>query len=249
MSDIERNNKVLLLAYDQGFEHGPTDFNEKNVDPEYILHIARECNVYTGIVFHEGIAQSYFNPEVERIPLCIKLNGKTSLVTGVEPYSPQLCTVEEALRLGAKAVGYTIYIGSEHESKMMQEFSRIEDEAHKEGLAVILWAYPRGKSVAGKETARDVLAYAARIALELGTDYVKLPYSGDIESYRWIVQSAGTTGVLVQGGKKLEKAQFLEEVTQIMKTGARGLAVGRNIWQSEDPIQLSKDVAKIVYGN
>jgi len=245
---LMKNSKVLLLAYDQGFEHGPTDFNEKNVDPDFILHIAHESGAFTGIIFHEGLAESYYDPTKETIPLIVKLNGKTAFHKDEEPYSPQLCTVAEAQRIGAKAVGYTIYIGSEHEAIMMKEFSAIEDEAHALGLPVILWAYPRGKHVAGKETSRDVLSYAARLALELGADFVKLSYSGDIGSFRWVIESAGKTGVLVQGGNKTSEDIFLTEVRDCMKLGAAGFAVGRNIWQSEDPVGLSKKVASIVYG-
>jgi len=244
---LKRNNKVLLLAYDQGFEHGPIDFNEKNVDPEYILHIARESDVFTGIIFHEGIAESYYQKDKEKTPLIMKLNGKTSLHGRVEPYSPQLCSVSEAVRLGANAVGYTIYIGSEHEALMMKEFSAIEDEAHKAGLPVILWAYPRGKSVEGKENSREILAYAARLGLELGADFVKLPYTGDPESYAWVVKAAGKTGVLVQGGSKTNENEFLTEIRDCMRAGVAGFAIGRNIWQSDDPVALAKKIAGIVY--
>jgi fructose-bisphosphate aldolase, class I len=243
-----RNGKALFLAYDQGFEHGPIDFNEKNIDPNYILDIARKSNDYTSIIFHEGLAQSYYHPETMTIPLLLKLNGKTSLHDEQEPYSPQLCSVAEAKRLGAKAIGYTIYIGSEYESKMMEEFSRVEDEAHEQGLLVTMWAYPRGKKVAGKETDRDTVAYGTRLALEMGADFVKVPYTGDIESFRWVVKSAGTTGVLMQGGKKTTMDLFLKDVQDAMTAGAIGVAVGRNVWQSEDPIGVSKKLASIVYG-
>ena len=246
-SFLKRNNKVLLLAYDQGFEHGPIDFNEKNVDPEYILHIARESDAFTGIIFHEGLAENYYRKEIDKIPLIIKLNGKTSLRPKAEPYSPQLCSVSEAVRLGARAIGYTIYIGSEHEALMMKEFSVIEDEAHAAGLAVILWAYPRGKSVEGKENSREILSYAARLGLELGADYVKLPYTGDPESYAWVVKAAGKTGVLVQGGSKTNEKEFLAEIHDCMTAGVAGFAIGRNIWQSEDPVALAQKIAGIIY--
>lgn len=248
INEVLHNGKALFLAYDQGFEHGPTDFNEKNVDPTYILDIAHQSDVFTAIIFHEGIAQQYYDPQKESTPLIIKLNGKTSFHVDEEPYSPQLCSVSEAKRLGAKGVGYTIYIGSEYEGKMMQEFSKIEDDAHRMGMSVTMWAYPRGKHVAGRETSKDIVAYAARLALEMGADFVKIPYTGDITSFSWVVKSAGRTKVVVQGGAKKDRKEFLEEITSIMESGATGLAIGRNIWQSDDPIGLSKAIAKIVYG-
>lgn len=251
LEKLQRNGKSLFLAYDQGFEHGPTDFNEKNVDPSYIVKIGQDAGVFTGIIFHEGLARMYYpigGLDTQKTPpLILKLNGKTSFHKGEEPYSPPVCTATEAKRFGAVGVGYTIYIGSEFEAKMMQEFSTIREEAHELGLAVILWAYPRGKHVEGKETDKDTLAYAARLALELGADFVKLPYTGDPESFKWVIQSAGKTKVVVQGGSKKSEQELLEEVRGFMSGGAVGMAVGRNVWQAEDPISISKKLAEIIY--
>jgi len=148
LNKIMRKGKAFFLAYDQGLEHGPTDFNDKNVDPNYIIDIAKKGK-YTGIIFQKGIAEKY-NSEIKKskIPLIVKLNGKTNLVKG-DPVSIQLCTVKEAIKLGAVAVGYTIYIGSIHENKMLNEFEKIEKEAHSLGMPVVLWIYPRGKSIKG----------------------------------------------------------------------------------------------------
>ena len=122
LSKITKKGKAMFLAYDQGLEHGPErDFNDKNVDPLYILDIAKKGK-YQGVVFQKGIAEKY-QKEIKKsgIPLILKLNGKTSLRKG-EPISPVIATVEEALKLGASAVGFTIYIGSEYESKMIEDF-------------------------------------------------------------------------------------------------------------------------------
>ncbi|OGD84082.1 hypothetical protein A2572_03040 [Candidatus Collierbacteria bacterium RIFOXYD1_FULL_40_9] len=243
---IEKNGKVLLLAYDQGFEHGPVDFDETNVDPTHIMQIAKN-GCFTGVVFHEGVASRYYEKE-SGVPLIVKLNGKTSFYSD-EPRSLQLCTVEKAVELGASGIGYTIYVGSKYEEEMMVEFSRIEDEAHAKGLTVIAWMYPRGSKVAGRESERDVVAYAARLGLELDADFVKVPYTGDVDSFSWVVRAAGKTGVLAQGGKKIEEAEFLNEADEIMKAGAMGMAVGRNIWQDKNPDTLSEKLSKIVFGS
>lgn len=247
-SKLLKNGKAIFLAYDQGFEHGPTDFNEENVNPQYILDIAHKTNVFTAIILHEGLAQGYYDKEKETIPLLVKLNGKTSFHTNEEPYSPQLCTVDEAIRLGAKAVGYTIYIGSEMEAKMMQEFSQIEDEAHAKGLLVTMWAYPRGKHVEGKETTKETVAYGTRLAQEMGADFVKVPYTGDVESFKWVVKSAGITKVLIQGGAKKTEEELLGEIRGAMEAGATGVAIGRNVWQSPNPEVIAAKIAEIVYG-
>lgn len=244
MSIFEKNGKVLLLAYDQGFEHGPTDFNEKSVDPSYIMKIAKDGG-FTGIVFQEGVAARYYEAG-SGVPLIVKLNGKTSF-QGEEPLSLQLCTVQKAIELGAKGVGYTIYVGSEHEEQMMAEFSRIEDEAHKAGLTVIAWMYARGKKVAGKESSKEVTAYAARLGMELNADMVKVAYTGDVESFSWVVKSAGRCKVLVQGGKKMEWNELSAEVTGGMRAGAVGIAIGRNVWQADDPMEIAKKLNEIIF--
>jgi class I fructose-bisphosphate aldolase len=246
-----KNGRAMFLAYDQGFEHGPTDFNEKNVDPKYILDIAQKAQVFTAIIFQKGIAEKYYpigGLDIQKTPpLLVKLNGKTSFHKGEEPYSPQLCSVDEAIKLGASAVGYTIYVGSEHEAKMMEEFAGIEEEAHAKNLAVTLWAYPRGKHVEGKETERDTVAYGTRLALELGADFVKVPYTGDHESFSWVVKAAGDVKVLVQGGSKKTEEEVFNEVEGFMSAGASGMAIGRNIWQSDDPVEMAKKIADIIW--
>lgn len=244
-SIIEKNGKVLLLAYDQGFEHGPVEFDERNVDPAFIVDLA-DNGPFTGVILHEGVAAKYYEVGKHKVPLIVKLNGKTSYRSGEEPYSPQLCTVAKAIELGAKGVGYTIYVGSEHEAKMMQEFSLIEDEAHKAGLVVIAWMYPRGMKVEGKEKDRETVAYAARLGMELNADYVKTYYTGDPESFNWVVKNAGKTGILAQGGK-LEDIESLErDARGIMEAGARGMAIGRNVWQAKNPMEVADKLAEIV---
>jgi len=245
LNKITKKGKALFLAYDQGLEHGPSDFNDKNVDPNYIIEIARNGK-YNGIVFQKGIAEKY-QKEIKRsrVPLILKLNGKTNLFRG-EPISRQLCSVEEAIKLGAKAVGYTIYIGSDYEDEMLQEFSKIEKQAHSKGLPVITWIYPRGKSVKGKSE-KELMAYSCRVGLEIGADIIKIQYNGNLNDLKWAVKSAGKTKVVIAGGVKKTEDDFLKQVNDIMRAGAIGLAVGRNVWQSKKPLEITKKIKKIVW--
>jgi class I fructose-bisphosphate aldolase len=245
LKNITTEGKALYLAYDQGLEHGPTDFNDNNVDPNYIIRIAKAGN-YNAVIFQKGIAEKYMEEiKKSKIPLIIKLNGKTNLVAG-EPVSKQLCTVDEAISLGASAVGYTIYIGSEHEAEMMQEFEKIEREAHDKGLPVIVWAYPRGKSVKNKSKAK-LMSYAARTGLEIGADIIKMHYSGNVNDLRWAVKSAGKTKVVIAGGIKKNEKELLKQVKEIMDSGCIGIAIGRNIWQSKNPLEITKKIKKIIF--
>jgi len=240
------NGKAIFLAYDQGLEHGPSDLNIKNVDPNYILDIALEGH-YNGVILQHGLAEKYYQDYYKDIPLIVKLNGQTS-ITKMEPISKKLCTVERAIKLGADAVGYTIYNGSENEDNMMAEFSKIVDTAHDYGLPAIMWAYPRGKFVPDPMNT-DLLAYCARVAAELGTDIVKIKYNGDFEGFKWVVKNAGRTKVVISGGSKIEPIEFLHKTHEVMQIGASGLAVGRNIWQHDKPFSLTKAIQAIIHHN
>ena len=242
-----RKGKAFYLAYDQGLEHGPSsDFNSKNVDPNYIIEIAQKGK-FTGLVFHKGIAEKY-NKEIKKskVPLILKLNGKTKIRKG-EPVSSVIATVKEAVKLGASAVGFTIYLGSEHETSMIEEFETIQREAHKKGLPVIVWMYPRGKSVKGRENSRQLLAYAARVGLEIGADMVKLRYNGKPKDLAWAVKAAGKCKVVIAGGVKTKEKDLYKDVKEIMKTKANGMAIGRNIWQSKKPIEVSNQLRKVIF--
>ncbi|MBI2008100.1 hypothetical protein HYS82_00385 [Candidatus Amesbacteria bacterium] len=248
---LMRNGRGFLLAYDHGFEHGPVDFDPaagsgQAIDPQYVFDIAERSGFFTGIAVQKGIAEKYYRLEY-KTPLVVKLNGKTAYHKGEELFSPQNCSVEEAVGLGAAGVGYTIYVGSEREGESMAEFSRIQEEAHAKGLPVIMWAYPRGKHIGEAEQSKENLAYAARLALELGADVVKVGYTGNVESMKWVVQSAGKVKVLVVGGGKSDEADVLQKTREILETGAAGWAMGRNIWQSSDPVGLAKKIGEILY--
>ncbi|MBI4247830.1 MAG: aldolase [Candidatus Rokubacteria bacterium] len=245
--DPERSGRFAFLAYDQGLEHGPEDFrsNPPSRSPAFILELAKFG--YNAVVFQQGTALAT-RELCREVPRLIKLNGKANLSKG-EPYSPLLCPVDYAVReLGARAVGYTLYPGSEHDAVMMREFAGVVREARDHGVPVIAWVYPRGKAVA-KDTAPEVVAYAARIAFELGADIAKVKWTGDVESFRWVCQAAAETKVVLSGGVKTENpADFLAVVTGVIEAGGAGVAVGRNVWQRprEEAHAISKDILKIV---
>ena len=270
---IMPNGRAMILAYDQGFEHGPRDFLEhpESGNLEYILDIAKRGG-FTGIVLHAGLAEKY-EREIEdsKVPLILKLNGTSELNTEEDPYSPQLYSIEDALLLGATAVGYTVYSGSKYEDEMQKEFSSIIREAHSKGIPVIGWMYPRGKSLFDRRSTSktlkialeeqeetslaidetpSIVAYGARIGLELGADIVKVKYTGSPESFRWVVQSASPTKVVMSGGPMTKTdEEFLSRVKDVLTAGAVGIAVGRNVWQRKDPLIISKKLHQIIFGS
>jgi class I fructose-bisphosphate aldolase len=233
----------VFLAYDHGLEHGPTDFNELNVSPKYIIDLANKAEV-DALILLKGSAMHYYNKKEINIPLILKLNGKTRLYGG-EPFSTQSTSVSEAVKLGAAAVGYTIYWGSKYEKYMVREFGRIEEEAHSIGLPVVMWSYPRGKNIQDDE-APEIVSYAARAAFEMGADIVKLKYPDDDSNLEWIVKSADKTKVFLAGGKKLDTENIEQHVKKAIGAGFSGIAIGRNIWQSDNPVERIKEIKSVL---
>ena len=243
---LEINGKFLFLALDQGFEHGPTDFNERNLDPAFVLDVAAKSRV-SAIILHKGLAQKYMDDFVGQVPLLLKLNGKANL-SKAEPFSTQVASVKEAIRMGADAVGYTIYVGSRMEHLMYEQAGKIAEEANEYGMPFVVWSYPRGTDIENKHDL-NMIAYSARVAAELGADLAKVYYSGDRDSFSYVVKCGGRCRVLAAGGIKKEKEEFLQEVKNVMDAGASGMAIGRNIWQYEDPYKMANAVASIIFDN
>jgi len=261
MNRFLRNGHGLLLAYDQGFEHGPSDFDAKNIDPDYILDIARQSQVFTGVIFQKGVAERYYHREQRTEnrkqktlpPLIIKLNGKTAFHEGEEPFAPLLCTVTEAIQLGASGVGYTVYVGSEREAEMMATLGKIVRDCNVRGVPTVAWMYLRGKQITNQHDPQK-LAYAARLALEIGADAVKLQFAAtadkeeSVKQLKWIVDNAGKCKVFISGGTKVSDKDILHSAVIIRQAGAAGMAVGRNIWQRDYPVEFAKQIAEILYG-
>jgi fructose-bisphosphate aldolase, class I len=246
ISKITTSGRALYLAYDHGVEHGPSDLIGKSIDPNYILDIAVNGG-YNAVVLQKGVAEKYYGEYKNRIPLILKLNGRTK-ISGGEPISRQVCSVKEAIALGAAAVGYTIYMGSERESEMLQEFSAIEEEAHSEGLAVLAWVYPRGRAVKDGASA-EITAYAARLAMEMGADIAKIKYCGSTDCFKKAVEAAGRAKIVLSGGAKTKTpGEFLGVVESVMEAGAIGVAVGRNVWQNSEPLAITRDIKEIIFG-
>jgi class I fructose-bisphosphate aldolase len=113
-------------------------------------------------------------------------------------------------------------------------------------LPVIVWIYPRGKSVEGKKK-EELMVYATRTGLEIGADIIKIQWEGTVKDLKWAVKSAGKTKVVVAGGVKKREEEFLNQVKEIMDAGCIGLAVGRNVWQDKRPLEITKKIRGIIW--
>ncbi|MCB9891891.1 MAG: class I fructose-bisphosphate aldolase [Planctomycetes bacterium] len=265
--------KMVILPVDQGFEHGPARSFAKNpagYDPHYHFKLAIEagCNAYAApLGFLEQGARTFAG----RIPTILKLNNSDSLVATKDPCPAVTASVEDALRLGCSAIGYTIYPGSIERNLMYENLRVLIQEAKEVGLPTVVWAYPRGTSISKTgETATDVVAYAAQISAQLGAHVIKVkPPTADIEQgeakkvydsesiaigtladrIRHVVQSAfdGKRIVIFSGGPAKGTDAVLEEIRGLAAGGSFGSIMGRNAFQRPmaDAVKLLHEIMDI----
>jgi class I fructose-bisphosphate aldolase len=268
--------RLVILPVDQGFEHGPARSfaaNPPAYDPRYHfdLALAAGCNAYAApLGFLEAGAAEYAG----EIPLILKLNSSDSLFGGGDPCPAVTGSVDDALRLGCAAIGFTIYPGSSFRNEMYGQIRALAEEAKRKGLVVVVWSYPRGSGLSKEgETAIDVVAYAAQIAAQLGAHFIKvkpptahieqaaakkvyekerIPIATLAERVRHVVQSAfnGRRIVIFSGGAAKETSAMLDEVRAIRDGGGFGSIIGRNSFQRprEEAIKFLNTVMDIYAG-
>lgn len=263
------NGTLLILPIDHGLEHGPVDFlpNPSAADPEFQLELARRgrCNA---LACQIGFAERHWAARPDRVPLVLKLSGKTSFPSDEEAHSPLNASVEDAVRLGAHAVGYTLYVGSPLQSRHHEDLARVRSDCERFGIPLVVWAYPRGSAVAarGGRTSLYAIDYAARVAMELGADLVKLdlPRHGpgdeampeayrelewdEAEGARRVVASASGVPVLFSGGSRKGPDEAVARARLAMEAGATGLMFGRNLWQRpmEEGLELLERIRALL---
>jgi fructose-bisphosphate aldolase, class I len=249
------NGTLLLLPIDQGIEHGPRDFfpNPASKDPEYQFRLAAEAG-YSALACQIGLAEKYYPDYAGQVPLILKVNGKTDVPPDDEAFSTTNASVEDAVRIGADAVGYTMYLGSPRQGDDLHQLKGVREDCDRYGMPLVIWAYPRGSAMASKG-GRDsfyAIDYAARMAMEMGADIVKLnmpkidpekdkdspaPYNeggfSQEEAIQHCVASAGRALVVLSGGSKADDEEVLGHAKSIMEAGGSGVIFGRNVWQRE----------------
>ena len=261
-----RNGTLMVLPLDQGLEHGPTDFfpHPPALNPGYVFRLAEE-GVFSAIALGVGLAEKYLADFAGRVPLILKLNGKTNIPDDAEAVSPAFAGVEDAVRLGADAVGYTMYVGTPRQDVEIREYRRVRQDCERLGMPLVMWAYPRGSAVEAKGGKGSLFAqdYAARVAEEMGADVVKLhepaavsvgspePYGALREDaaarVRRVVRSAGRVLVLFSGGEKDDREdRVLDKIRLYMANGATGVMFGRNMWLR--PHDAAVALARKVHG-
>jgi len=250
--------KLVILPVDQGFEHGPARSfgpNPPAYDPRYHFELAitAGCNAYAApLGFLEAGAREFAG----RIPLILKVNDDDVLLAEKDPNQALTASVEDALRLGCSAIGFTIYPGSAHQLEMFGQLRAYAQEAKRHGLAVVVWSYPRGSDLTkAGETAIDVIGYGAQIAAQLGAHIIKvklptahieqdaarevydaqhIPIGTQAERVKHVVDCAfaGRRIVIFSGGAAIfDDNKLLDEIRAIHAGGGFGSILGRNSFQ------------------
>ena len=261
--------KLLILPVDQGYEHGPARSfapNPEAYDPHYHYKLAIDAglNAYAAPL---GMIEAGADSFAGQIPTILKLNSSNSWSTSKDQAIHG--SVDDALRLGCSAIGFTIYPGSDYQLEMMEELRELAFEAKEVGLAVVVWSYPRGGNLTKKgETAVDVCSYAAHMAALLGAHIIKVkPPSEHVEQEEskkiyskinmellsdrvaHVIQSSFNNKriVVFSGGAAKDVEGLIEEIKQIRDGGGHGSLIGRNTFQRprEEALILLDRIIKI----
>ena len=269
--------KMIILPVDQGFEHGPARSfapNPDGYDPHYHYKLAIDAglNAYAAPL---GMLEAGADTFAGQIPTILKANSANSLMgPGAGKNQAITASVDDALRLGCAAIGFTIYPGSDMALDMFEEISALREEAAAKGVATVIWSYPRGESLSKEgETAIDIAAYAAQIAALLGAHIIKIKLSTDhlelgeakkvyeAQNIDIATQAArvahcmqasfnGRRIVVFSGGAAKGSDSVYDDARAIREGGGNGSIIGRNSFQRsrEDALQLLSDLVDIYKG-
>jgi class I fructose-bisphosphate aldolase len=269
--------KMIILPVDQGFEHGPARSfgpNPAAYDPHYHYQLAIDAGL-NAFASPLGMIEAGADTFAGQIPTILKVNSSNSLVPGSSPYNQAItASVDDALRLGCSAIGFTIYPGSSEALDMFEEISAMREEAAAKGLPTVIWSYPRGQDLSKEgETAIDVGAYAAQIAALLGAHVIKIKLSSDhleqgeakkvyekqkidvstqAARVRHCMQAAfnGRRIVVFSGGAAKGADAVYEDARAIRDGGGNGSIIGRNTFQRsrEDALAMLGKLVEIYKG-
>ncbi len=269
--------KMIILPVDQGFEHGPARSfaaNPAAYDPHYHFQLAIDAglNAYAAPL---GMIEAGADTYAGQIPTILKVNSANSLMSDTAGKNQAITAgVDDALRLGCSAIGFTIYPGSDMALDMFEEISAMREEAAAKGVATVIWSYPRGESLSKDgETAIDIAAYAAQIAALLGAHVIKIKLSTDhlelgeakkvyeAQKIDVATQAArvahcmqasfnGRRIVVFSGGAKKGADSVFDDARAIRDGGGNGSIIGRNSFQRprEEALEMLAKLVEIYKG-
>jgi fructose-bisphosphate aldolase/2-amino-3,7-dideoxy-D-threo-hept-6-ulosonate synthase len=235
---LQKDNRTVIVPMDHGVSMGPIKgiTNMQNIVDQLLK------GGVDAIVLNKGIAKRV---DLDNAGLIVHLSAISNLTPNANN-KVQVCTVQEAIRIGADAVSMHINVGAPDEDKMLQKLGRVADECDIYGIPLLAMMYPRGPKIQS-EHAADVVAHAARLGAELGADIIKTNYTGDVETFKAVVESCPVPVIIAGGPKCKTEQEILQTAYESIKAGGSGLSIGRNVFQHENPTRIVKALSAIVH--
>lgn len=239
---IDRNSgKTVIVPMDHGVSVGPIQ-GLQNMRQTISRIVAGGANA---ILMHKGVVQAGHRGGGQDVGLIIHLSAGTML--SPDPNAKELiCTVEEAIKLGADAVSVHINLGAETDKEMLAQLGFVSEACMEWQIPLVAMMYTRGPKIKNEFDVENV-KLAARVGAELGADIVKVPYTGSIESFQQVVQGCPVPVVIAGGPKMKTDQEIFQVVIDALNAGAAGLSIGRNAFQHENPEKMVAALCKMVH--
>jgi len=233
--------RTIIIPMDHGISSGPIE-GLRNM-PEAVNKVVE--GGANAVLMHKGIASQAHRGYGKDVGLIIHLSGSTSASS--DPNDKRIVTsVEQAVKMGADGVSIHINIGSDTEADQLEDLGSISEDCDSWGMPLLAMMYPRGHDIKDPYDEK-IIALAARVGAELGADIIKTSYTGDKKSFARVIEGAGVP-VVIAGGAKMDKIEdVLQMVKDSVEAGGAGVAMGRNVFQAEDPGKMVKALAAVVH--
>ncbi|MEW6328324.1 MAG: 2-amino-3,7-dideoxy-D-threo-hept-6-ulosonate synthase [Thermodesulfobacteriota bacterium] len=239
---FNRNTKkTVIVPMDHGVTVGPI---EGLIDMKKTVNAVASGGA-NAIVVHKGIVRAGHRGGGKDVGLIIHLSGSTTL----SPYpnaKTLICTVEEAIKMGADAVSIQVNVGNGNDNEMLRDLGQTARIASEWGIPLLAMMYPRGEKIKN-EYDPEIIRHVARLGAELGADIVKCSYTGDPESFRRVVEGCPVPVVIAGGPKMSSDRDLLAMVRDAIDAGASGLSIGRNIFQHKNPQHMTATLSRMVH--
>jgi fructose-bisphosphate aldolase/2-amino-3,7-dideoxy-D-threo-hept-6-ulosonate synthase len=235
---MQPDNRTVIVPMDHGVTVGPI---QGLADMQQIINKLLKGKA-DAILIHKGIAK---HVNAGNAGLIVMLSGMSNLSPNINS-KVQVCSVQEAIRLGADAVSVHVNVGAQDEDKILSNLAKVAEECDLFGMPLLAMMYPRGPKIQN-EHAPDVVAHAARIGAELGADIIKANFTGNIDTFKTVVESCPVPVVIAGGPKCKTSQEILQTTHDALKAGASGLSIGRNVFQHENPTLIVKALSAIVH--
>ena len=241
---IDRNSgKMVIVPMDHGITMGPIKGLE-NMKETIDKMVKGGANA---ILLHKGIVGAGHRGRGKDIGLIVHLSGSTTM--SPDPNTKVLvCTVEEAIKLGADAVSVQVNLGAETETEMLRHLGEVSKICQDWGMPLLAMMYTRGKKIDSEFNVKFV-KHAARVGAELGADIVKVNYTGSPQTFQEVTRGCPVP-VVIAGGEKVETDMDLFQMVEgALAGGAAGVSIGRNAFQHRDPVKIVRAIVKMVHKN